>query len=256
MHILNNSIAVVASPSTASSRKLNAKPQELAPAVPRGVRSGPVREHRALDVSRAIKAIRGEETAGDFTGWKPEYLGISAAARAAGEVRLAYAAISPVAVMFTFVSFAAASIPARPLTDPGSTHLDRNYGEGRLNPRMPSLMSQPPRCVLVSRRDDGFGDVYPLQDGVRYKLGRADQQVMLSDLCSREHAGGVPRLRTAAGMCDLGSLNGTHVNGEAIRRERSLRPLDESASAAPASYSSMNSRCPTRQRRAHRRGTR
>ena len=91
-----------------------------------------------------------------------------------------------------------------------------------------SLMSQPPSAFLVTRRDDGFGDVHPLQHGVRYKLGRAPTNKMMlkDDLCSREHAEVFPE---ADGwyVRDLGSLNGTHVNGEAIRRERSLRPLDE-----------------------------
>jgi Nif-specific regulatory protein len=89
-------------------------------------------------------------------------------------------------------------------------------------------MSQLPSAFLVTRRDDGFGDVYPLQPGGRYKLGRAPTNKVLlkDDLCSREHAEVFPE---ADGwyVRDLGSLNGTHVNGEAIRRERGLKPLDE-----------------------------
>jgi Nif-specific regulatory protein len=89
-------------------------------------------------------------------------------------------------------------------------------------------MSQTPSAFLVARRDDGFGDVYPLHLGTRYKLGRAQTNKVLlkDDLCSREHAEVFP---DADGwfVRDLGSLNGTHVNGELIRRERSLRPLDE-----------------------------
>src|SRR5262245_3024587 len=96
------------------------------------------------------------------------------------------------------------------------------------NPRPPELMSQSPGAFLVARRDDGFGDVYPLHIGTRYTLGRAPTNKMLlrDDLCSREHAEVFP---DGEGwfVRDLGSLNGTHLNGEVIRRERSLRPLDE-----------------------------
>ena len=45
-------------------------------------------------------------------------------------------------------------------------------------------------AYLVVRRDDGFGDVYPLAAGQRYTLGRAatNRIVLKDDLCSREHA--------------------------------------------------------------------
>jgi Nif-specific regulatory protein len=89
-------------------------------------------------------------------------------------------------------------------------------------------MSKNPNAFLVTRRDDGFGDVFPLHLGNRYSLGRAptNKIPLKDDLCSREHAevypdGGAWYVR------DLGSLNGTHVNGEAVRGERTLRPLDE-----------------------------
>src|SRR5262245_58907453 len=89
-------------------------------------------------------------------------------------------------------------------------------------------MSQPPSAFLVAGRDDGFGDVYPLHDSIRYTLGRAptNRLVLRDDLCSREHAEVFP----AEGgwhLRDLGSLNGTHINGEQIRNDRPLRPLDE-----------------------------
>src|SRR5881227_214931 len=50
--------------------------------------------------------------------------------------------------------------------------------------------------------------------------------VLRDDLCSREHAEVFP---DADGwfVRDLGSLNGTHVNGEQVRRDRSLKPLDD-----------------------------
>jgi Nif-specific regulatory protein len=89
-------------------------------------------------------------------------------------------------------------------------------------------MSKPPSAFLVARRDDGFGDVYPLHRGTRYTLGRAptNKLPLKDDMCSREHAEVFP---DAEAWCvrDLGSLNGTHVNGEPVRGERSLRPLDE-----------------------------
>ncbi len=89
-------------------------------------------------------------------------------------------------------------------------------------------MSKLPSAFLVARRDDGFGDVYPLHPGTRYTIGRAAtcKISLKDDLCSREHAELFPDIGTWA-VRDLSSLNGTHVNGEPIRGERSLRPLDE-----------------------------
>jgi transcriptional regulator with GAF, ATPase, and Fis domain len=85
-----------------------------------------------------------------------------------------------------------------------------------------------PSAFLVVRRDDGFGDVYPLQDATRYTLGRAptNRIVLRDDLCSREHAEVYP----AEGgwfVRDLGSLNGSHLNGEQLRKDRRLVPQDD-----------------------------
>jgi Nif-specific regulatory protein len=90
------------------------------------------------------------------------------------------------------------------------------------------MPAAPPSAFLVVRRDDGFGDVYPLQDGTRYTLGRAptNRVVLKDDLCSREHAEVFP----AEGgwfVRDLGSLNGTHVNAEQLRREQRLVARDD-----------------------------
>src|SRR5436190_1184769 len=43
---------------------------------------------------------------------------------------------------------------------------------------------------LVTRRDDGYGDVIPLQAGQRYTLGRANTNriVLKDELASRDHA--------------------------------------------------------------------
>jgi Nif-specific regulatory protein len=81
---------------------------------------------------------------------------------------------------------------------------------------------------LVVRREDGFGDVFPLTPGQRYTLGRAptNRVVLKDDLCSREHAeiyhaDGRWRLR------DLNSLNGTRLNGSRLTSEWELSPGDE-----------------------------
>jgi Nif-specific regulatory protein len=81
---------------------------------------------------------------------------------------------------------------------------------------------------LVVRREDGFGDVFPLTEGQRYTLGRAptNRIVLKDDLCSREHAeiyhaDGRWRLR------DLSSLNGTRLNGSRLTSEWELSPGDE-----------------------------
>src|SRR5688500_9638714 len=80
---------------------------------------------------------------------------------------------------------------------------------------------------LVLRRDDGYGDVFPLQAGQRITLGRANtNRVLLKDeLCSREHAevafsDGKWRVR------DLKSLNGTRVNGKPLESDWELSPGD------------------------------
>src|SRR5262245_50291613 len=72
------------------------------------------------------------------------------------------------------------ALRAFPLTDPGCslTH-PRTIVDVDSNNGFSSLMSQPPSAFLVTRRDDGFGDVYPLQHGARYKLGRAPTNKML-----------------------------------------------------------------------------
>src|SRR5438034_1445132 len=80
---------------------------------------------------------------------------------------------------------------------------------------------------LVVRLDDGFGDVYPLQPGQRYTLGRAHTSriVLKDEMCSREHA----EVYSAEGrwrLRDLDSLNGTRLNGEPLDGEWELVPGD------------------------------
>jgi hypothetical protein len=83
-------------------------------------------------------------------------------------------------------------------------------------------------AYLVTRLEDGFGDVFPLQEGQRLTLGRADTNsvVLKNELCSQEHAevyfaDGHWRVR------DLDSLNGTCLNGAPLDGEWELAPGDE-----------------------------
>ncbi len=83
-------------------------------------------------------------------------------------------------------------------------------------------------AYLVVRRDDGFGDVFPLDPAHGYTLGRAatNSIVLKDDLCSRDHA----EIAFSAGrwrIRDLGSLNGTRVNSVRVEGERDLSPSDE-----------------------------
>ncbi len=89
-------------------------------------------------------------------------------------------------------------------------------------------MAHAAAAYLVVRKEDGFGEVFPLQAGNRHRLGRAPTNtiVIRDDLCSREHAEIYPD-GAAWAIRDLGSLNGTMINGEPIRQERILRPWDE-----------------------------
>src|SRR5580700_5256413 len=83
-------------------------------------------------------------------------------------------------------------------------------------------------AYLVIRRDDGFGEVYPLIAGQRCTLGRAatNQIVAKDELCSREHA----EVHFNNGhwfLRDLNSLNGTRLNGATVDSEWELSPGDD-----------------------------
>lgn len=86
----------------------------------------------------------------------------------------------------------------------------------------------PPAAYLVVRRDDGFGEVYPLQPGSRYTMGRAatNRIVLKDELCSREHAE-VYLTDGSWSVRDLGSLNGTRLNAEPLSQDKPLEPRDE-----------------------------
>ena len=82
-------------------------------------------------------------------------------------------------------------------------------------------------AYLVAELDDGFGDVYPLQRGVTFGVGRSPKNriVLADDLSSRDHA----EVAFAEGdwyVRDLDSTNGTRVNGKAVRGEQALKSAD------------------------------
>jgi Nif-specific regulatory protein len=85
-------------------------------------------------------------------------------------------------------------------------------------------------AFLVARRDDGFGDVFPLVADQQYTLGRvATNRIVLKDeLCSREHAEVYFR-ENKWRVRDNHSLNGTRLNGERMDDEHELAPGDEIA---------------------------
>src|SRR5262245_64286553 len=89
-------------------------------------------------------------------------------------------------------------------------------------------MPQAAAAYLIVRRDDGFGDVFPLHAGARCTLGRAatNRVVLKDELCSREHAE-VFRDDGHWFVRDLGSLNGTRLNNAPLTEEHPLEPRDE-----------------------------
>jgi Nif-specific regulatory protein len=81
---------------------------------------------------------------------------------------------------------------------------------------------------LVTRRDDGYGDVIPLVAGQRYTLGRANTNriVLKDELASRDHAE-VYFAEDRWRLRDLNSLNGTRINDEPLDSEWELSAGDE-----------------------------
>jgi transcriptional regulator with GAF, ATPase, and Fis domain len=79
------------------------------------------------------------------------------------------------------------------------------------------MSTVPTGPFLVTKRDDGYGDVYPLESGARITLGRAgtNRVVLKDELCSREHAS-VEFTEDRWRLRDLKSLNGTRVHGSSI----------------------------------------
>ncbi|MSQ96036.1 MAG: FHA domain-containing protein [Gemmataceae bacterium] len=81
---------------------------------------------------------------------------------------------------------------------------------------------------LVTRRDDGYGDVIPLQQGHRFTVGRANTNriVLKDELASRDHAE-VYFAEDRWRLRDLKSLNGTRINGDVLDSEWELSAGDE-----------------------------
>jgi transcriptional regulator with GAF, ATPase, and Fis domain len=79
------------------------------------------------------------------------------------------------------------------------------------------MSTVPTGPYLVTKRDDGYGDVFPLESGARITLGRAgtNRVVLKDELCSREHAS-VEFAEDRWRLRDLKSLNGTRVHGSSI----------------------------------------
>ena len=81
---------------------------------------------------------------------------------------------------------------------------------------------------LVTRRDDGYGDVIPLVQGQRFTLGRANTNriVLKDELASRDHAE-IYFAEDRWRLRDLKSLNGTRINGAVLDSEWELAAGDE-----------------------------
>jgi transcriptional regulator with GAF, ATPase, and Fis domain len=115
--------------------------------------------------------------------------------------------------------------PCRPAAFPCMVTVARNFPADNF---VNNQMTAGANAYLVIRRDDGFGEVYPLIEGQRCTLGRSNPNsiVVKDDLCSREHAeiywaDGRWRLR------DLNSLNGTRLNSAPLDSEWELSPGDD-----------------------------
>src|SRR5262249_6720449 len=83
-------------------------------------------------------------------------------------------------------------------------------------------------AFLVVRHEDGFGEVFNVRAGQRCTIGRAasNRVVLKDDLCSGEHAE-ILFNDERWHLRDLGSLNGTRVNGRSIREDVPLTVGDE-----------------------------
>jgi membrane protease YdiL (CAAX protease family) len=110
LHVVNNGLAILISLTQQGPTELDADAKSIASIYYLASFSLVLFGSIALWTSRAgIQTVRNRD--GDWRdspNWKPEYPGISAPpAEAAAEIQMRFARISPVAVLFAFVSFAA-----------------------------------------------------------------------------------------------------------------------------------------------------
>ena len=80
---------------------------------------------------------------------------------------------------------------------------------------------------IVGETDGSWCDVFPLHSASKLTVGRdGHNDIVIPDVrCSREHC----LFRKLHGhwyVCDLGSSNGTFVNGNRVERLQKLRPGD------------------------------
>jgi Nif-specific regulatory protein len=83
------------------------------------------------------------------------------------------------------------------------------------------------KLYLVARKGEMRGDFWPLEAGQKFTVGRSPENriVVHDDLCSRQHAEVFPQADGWA-VRDLGSRNGTRVNGQLISRPTRLALRD------------------------------
>src|SRR5262249_10365694 len=83
------------------------------------------------------------------------------------------------------------------------------------------------KAYLVARQGEMQGDFWSLEPGQKVTLGRSPENriVLRDDLCSRQHAE-VYAQPDGWGIRDLGSRNGTRVNGKLISRPTPLSLRD------------------------------
>ncbi|MCW8139540.1 MAG: FHA domain-containing protein, partial [Planctomycetota bacterium] len=95
---------------------------------------------------------------------------------------------------------------------------------------MPTPAPRPSLVVLEAGDQADKGKVYPLDGKTVYTLGRGHQaDIPVMDIkCSREHCR-IERRADGYYLVDLGSTNGTKVNGKRLKKksERPLAPGDQ-----------------------------
>ncbi|NQV26405.1 MAG: FHA domain-containing protein [Rhodopirellula sp.] len=80
---------------------------------------------------------------------------------------------------------------------------------------------------IVGETDGSWCNVFPLYSATKLTVGRdGDNDVVIPDArCSREHCM-FRKINNNWYVCDLGSSNGTFVNGNRVERLQKLRPGD------------------------------